>query len=115
MPTTKKPAMKNAAAQKNAKKPAKKPSTKSSPANGATDMMYQPVEAFPLPGEAIPDEFPGDHPVLPWNIDSLHTPCAHAIEHAPPGWLYEWDFFSREQKLYIWYHFKEEAVCTNCH
>ena len=32
--------------QKKAKKPAKKPSTKSSPANGATDVMHQPVEAF---------------------------------------------------------------------
>ena len=77
-------------------------------------MMHQPVEAFPLPGEAIPDEFPGDHPALPWNIDSLHTPSAHAIEHAPPGWLYEWDFFSRDQKLYIWHHCKGEAVRTNC-
>ena len=57
---------------------------------------------FPLPDEVVPASLPGPLPYV--DLDDDREPSSFAQQHAPHGWLMEWDLMSREQQLYVWAH-----------
>lgn len=55
---------------------------------------------FSLPDEVVPASLPGPLPSVDFNDD--REPSSFAQQHAPEGWLMEWDLMTREQQLYVW-------------